>query len=38
MMLTRALATIHGHDERVPVAVFEQAVAIMPDIVRHVCR
>lgn len=29
------LATIHGHDERVPVAAFEHAVRIMSDVVRR---
>lgn len=28
------LATIHGHDERVPIAEFERAVAIMSGVVR----
>ena len=31
------LATIHGHDERVPVAGFERAVTVMSDVVRRAC-
>lgn len=31
------LATIHGHDERIPVAGFETAVAAMTDLVLSVC-
>jgi acetylornithine deacetylase/succinyl-diaminopimelate desuccinylase-like protein len=30
------LATFHGHDERVPVAGFEEAVDVMTDVVRRV--
>jgi acetylornithine deacetylase/succinyl-diaminopimelate desuccinylase-like protein len=29
------LATVHGHDERVPVADFERAVTVMSDVVRR---
>jgi acetylornithine deacetylase/succinyl-diaminopimelate desuccinylase-like protein len=32
----KLLATIHGHDERVPVAGFEQAVDVMTSLVREV--
>ena len=31
------LATIHGHDERVPVAEFDRAVTVMSDVVRQAC-
>jgi acetylornithine deacetylase/succinyl-diaminopimelate desuccinylase-like protein len=31
------LATIHGHDERVPMAAFERAVTVMSDVVRRAC-
>jgi carboxypeptidase PM20D1 len=38
MVLTpELLATIHGHNERVRVADFERAVAIMSDVVRRAC-
>ena len=38
MVLTpELLATIHGHDERVRVADFERAVAVMSDVVRSAC-
>jgi acetylornithine deacetylase/succinyl-diaminopimelate desuccinylase-like protein len=35
VLTPQLLATIHGHDERVPVVDFERAVAIMCDVVRR---
>ena len=31
------LATIHGHDERIPVAAFERAVDLMSEVVSQLC-
>ncbi|HEU4542794.1 MAG TPA: M20/M25/M40 family metallo-hydrolase [Jiangellaceae bacterium] len=35
VLTPQLLATIHGHDERIPVAAFEKAVTVMSDAVRR---
>jgi acetylornithine deacetylase/succinyl-diaminopimelate desuccinylase-like protein len=35
VLTPQLLATIHGHDERIPVAAFETAVTVMSDAVRR---